>query len=123
MEENKLETITQNYLQAYDQRDLPACISFFAPDAVIHFAMGVYRGTEAIEGWHQDRFDADFRVIKVERIRLKRNKVIIDGVISSKVGRSWGFETLAGTGTFFFENEKIKQMKFGLRVSIPLEGW
>jgi len=118
-----LEAMTKAYLQAYDQRDLSECMGFFAEDAIIRFAMGVYKGKQAIEEWHKDRFGADLRMIRVEGTRIQGDKVIVDAIATSKTAKAWGFDSVAGTATFVFQGGKIKQVKFGLRMSIPLEGW
>ena len=90
MEKTDLEATANAYLEAYDQRDLPKCMSFFAENATIHFGLGVYRGKQAIEEWHTQRFAADLRVTQVEGIRIQGDKAIIDGVATSKTARSWG---------------------------------
>lgn len=113
----------QAYLQLFDQRDLPRCMEFFAEDATISFVTGVYRGRQAIEEWHKDRFAADARVTRVDDVRTQGDAVIVDAVVTSKVARMWRFSAVSGTATFTFQDGKIKGAKFGLRTSIPFEGW
>ncbi len=111
------------YLQAFDQRDLPRCMEFFAEDAAINFATGVYRGKQAIEEWHKDRFAAEFQVVRVDDVRAQGDAVMVDAVITSKVVKMWRFKSVSGTATFLFHEGKIKDAKFGLRTTIPFEGW
>jgi len=123
MQETDLQAVVQDYLQAYDQRDLARCMDFFAEDAIVHFALGTYRGQQAIEQWHKDRFAADLRVIRVDEVRTQGDTVIVDAVATSKVAKTWRFDSVAGTATFVFQQGKIKEVKFGLRTTMPLEGW
>lgn len=123
MQQTDLQAVVQDYLQAYDQRDLARCMDFFAEDATVHFALGTYRGQQAIEEWHKDRFAADLRVTRIDEIRTQGDTVIVDAVATSKVAKAWRFDSVAGTATFVFQQDKIKEMKFGLRTTMPLEGW
>ena len=123
MPNSDLEATTRSYLTRYDQRDLQACMSFFAEEAEVHFAMGTYRGPEAIEEWHRDRFEADLRVLEIERVKVQDQAVILDLVATSKTSRAWGFETFAGRATVSFDQGKIVKAEFGLRNALPLEGW
>jgi ketosteroid isomerase-like protein len=122
MQDVDLKAAVNAYLEAYDQRDLAACIDFFSEDATIHFGLGVYRGRQAIEEWHRDRFAADLRITRVEGIRPRGSTVVVDGVATSNTARAWGFDEVAGRATIVFHGEKIGEVKFGLRTSV-LEGW
>jgi ketosteroid isomerase-like protein len=118
-----LQEMVRAYLEAFERRDLPRCLEFFADDAAITFALSVYRGKQAIEEWHKDRFSADLRVVRVERIRSHNGAVVVDAVATSKVARAWRFASVSGTVTLVFDGSKIKEAKFGLRTPLPLEGW
>jgi hypothetical protein len=117
------EAIVKHYLEAFDNRDLSKCLEFFAEDARIDFAMGVYKGSKAIEEWHSKRFEADLRVLRVERIQTKGDAVTVDAIVTSKVAKAWKFPSVAGAVTFVFDQGKIKEGKFQLRTPIPIEGW
>jgi ketosteroid isomerase-like protein len=123
MQNTDLQAVVRAYLQAYDQRDLPRCMDFFAKDAVIDFASGIYRGKQAIGEWHKDRFAADLRIIRIDEIRTQSDTVTVDAVATSKVARAWRVDSVKGTATFVFQQGSIKEVKFGLRTRIPLEGW
>lgn len=123
MNENNLQAVVEDYLRAFDQRDLDRCMSFFADDATIDFASGIYRRKQAIEEWHKKRFAADLRVKHIEKIKVQNGTVIVDAVASSKVAKAWRFDSIAGTMIFSFQQGKIKEVNFALRTSIPLEGW
>src|SRR5512143_247590 len=100
MDETELKAVLEAYLDAFHRRDLPACMAFFAEDAKIQFAMGTYEGTAAIEEWHSDRFAADFRVLRVEGMRVRGETVVVDAVGTSKMARAWRFGEVAGRATF-----------------------
>ncbi len=121
--ENDLQAVVQEYLQAYDQRDLDLCMNFFSDDAKISFGLGTYRGKQAIEEWHKNRFTADLRVKHIDKIKLQSDTVIVDAEATSKVARTWGFPSVAGRVTFGFQQGKIKEVNFALRSNIPLENW
>lgn len=123
MQETDLQAVVEAYLQAYDERDLSRCMDFFAEDATIQFGMAVYRGRQATEEWHQDRFAADSRVIRIDEIRTQGNTVVVDAIATSKRARTWRLDSLGGRATFVFDESKIKEVKFGLRTGIQREGW
>jgi hypothetical protein len=123
MHDVDLQATVEAYLQAYGDRDLPRCLDFFAEDATIRFAMGTYAGLKAIEGWHEDRFAANLRVIRIDEIRTQGNAVTVEMVGTSKVAKLWRVDSVAGTATFVIENGKMTEVTFGLRSRIPLEGW
>ena len=54
----------------------------------MNFATGVYRGRQDLEGWHKDRFNADLRMIRIDRITVDRECVVVDAVATSKVARA-----------------------------------
>jgi ketosteroid isomerase-like protein len=123
VQEPDLRATVQEYLEAYDRRDLDRCIQFFAEDATIRFAMGTFRGRQAIEEWHKDRFAADMRVLGVDEIRVQNDKVIVDLVAASNTSRAWGFDAVDARVTVTFRQGKVRQAEFGLRTVMPLEGW
>ncbi len=123
-EQNSLETIVEEYIQALEDRDFARCMDFYREDAQIKFHLGHYQGKENIERWHRDRFDADMRVVRIDKIKADgENKVVLKGAATSKKLKAWKIKDLSGTMTFFFEEGKIKEVKFGMRLYNPLEGW
>jgi uncharacterized protein (TIGR02246 family) len=123
MQGQDLEGIVQDYLEAFERRDRSRCMEFFAEDATINFALGVYRGRQAIEEWHDDRFRADLRVLRVENVRVQGDTATVDAIATSKVAKAWRVNSVAGTVTLVFRGGKIQEGKFHLRTRIPLEGW
>jgi ketosteroid isomerase-like protein len=115
------QTMVQAYLEALDARDLSRCVEFFADDAVIDFQSGIYQGKEAIEEWHKIRFEADFKVINVDGIGVQGDKVTVDAVITSKRLRAWKIRKLGGKVDLRIQHGKIKNARFGVRMTNPLE--
>lgn len=123
-EDNSLEKIVKEYIQALEDRDLEKCVDYYKEDAEIKFHLGHYSGKDDIVRWHRDRFDADMRVVRIDRIKADGdNKVVLKGAATSKKLKAWKIKDLSGSMTFFFEEGKIKEVKFGMRLYNPLEGW
>lgn len=111
------------YLQVYDRRDMTGCLDFFTEDAVVNFANGIYRGRRDLEGWHNERFKADLRMIRIDRITVNGDTVVVDALATSKVARAWKLPKVAGRATFICHQGKIQEITFGLRSVLPLEAW
>lgn len=122
-EPDGLAAIVQNYFKALDDRDLTRCLEFFAEDATIKFQSGVFKGKQAIAEWHKDRFEADLRLLKLNKIETRDDQVHVEGVVTSKRLKAWKINKLSGKATFTFENGKIMKTEFGMRIYNPLEGW
>jgi len=109
------ESIILAYLKSFESRDLPSCVGFFAEDGFINFQRGIFRGSESIERWHVDRFEADARIESVESIRVNGDTVIIDAAVSSKQLSTWRITGLSGRLTVRFQNGKIKEFELSRR--------
>ncbi len=109
-------TAVESYLQAFDARDLPRCIEFYNDDAILTFGPGLFRGRQAIEQWHKDRFAADMRILKLEDIEVHGSTVTIRGVVTSKKLKLFKVGSLGGTGTFVVQQGKIKELRFEGRI-------
>ena len=117
------EGTVREYLKALDDRDLERCLSFFLSDAVINFMEGLYQGEEAIRQWHEDRFQADLRIVEVEDIQIEADCVTVSVVIRSNRLLDWKIPQLSGYAKATLENQKIRELTFGLNVTNPLEDW
>lgn len=123
MQDSDLQTMVHAYLEALDARDLSRCVKFFADDAIIDFQSGIYQGKEAIVEWHKKRFEADFRVINLDGIRIQSDHVIVNAVVSSKRLKAWKIKKLSGKVDLKIQQGKIKNAKLGVRMTNPLEAW
>ena len=116
MEEMDPRTVVEAYLQAFDARDLLKCIGFYDDDATLTFGLGLYRGKQAIEQWHKDRFAADMRIQELEDIEVYGSTVTVRGVVTSKKLKVFKVGSLGGTGTFLVQQGKIKELRFEGRI-------
>jgi ketosteroid isomerase-like protein len=114
MQKNNLGELVEAYLVAFEARDLARCIDFFDHDASIYFLRDIYRGKEAIDRWHKDRFDIDLRFIGLKGMTIEENEVRMRGSIVSKRIRAWPARSLSVIVNISFEQGKIKKVKFGL---------
>lgn len=112
-----LESITRDYLAAFDARDIEKCLTFFADDASIDFQNVEYEGLESIREWHQERFNANLRLSKIENVRIKGNAVTIDAVASSDRLKAWKISSLKSRIEAKFEGEKIQEAKLSARIT------
>jgi hypothetical protein len=116
VEEMGPRTVVEAYLQTFDARDLPRCIEFYDDDASLTFGPGLFRGRQAIEQWHKDRFAADMRILELENIEVRGNTVTVRGVVTSKKLKLFKVGSLGGKGTFLIQNGKIKELRFEGRI-------
>lgn len=115
--------LVESYLEAVKEHDLARCLEFYADDAALHYMGGVFKGKEAIAGWHQDRFDAEFQFVEVSKIVANGDKVVVDAAVTTKKIKAWKIGKLAGKATFQMQEGKIKEVKFSPRMYNPFEGW
>lgn len=113
---NDLEAQTRAYLEAFEARDMARCMSFYADDASLSYVQSVFRGKEQIEEWHKARFAADLRIVRLEKLTVEGNTVILAAVVTSKRLKAWRLDSIRGTVTTLFEGSKIKDLKFGMRM-------
>lgn len=111
-----LRTIVEDYLQAFDTRDISKCLEFYHEDATLRFGPGLFQGRQSIEQWHKARFAADMRIIELEEIEVLNNTVVVQGVVTSKRLKAFKIGTLAGRGTFVFQQDRIKELEFEGRI-------
>ena len=116
MQEIDRQTDAEAYLKAFDERDLSQCLDFYDQDAVLHFMTGIYRGKEAIEEWHKDRFAADLRVAKLEDIEARDDAVIVHAIVTSKKLKAFMINKLGATVSLHFQDSKIKEARFQGRI-------
>ena len=123
MQETEPQTIVQTYLKALDAGDLSRCVDLFADDATIEFQSGIFQGKEAIEEWHKARFAVDFQVLSIDGIRTQGDLVIVDAVATSKRLKAWKIKKISGRATLLLQQGKIRNAKFGIRMTNLFEGW
>jgi predicted O-methyltransferase YrrM len=105
----------QDYLRAFRDRDLRACMRCFAPDATVEFT-GPCRGPERIEQWHRERFDADLQLAEVGPVRLRRGTFSVDLKVESRTLCDWHIGSLPIRANLQVGRFGIEKMTFGLRI-------
>ncbi len=118
-----MKEMVQDYLDAFHARDLPRCLAFYDEHSRIDFVSGVYENKPAIEAWHKDRFEVNFRVVRVERIAVQGDKVIVDAAVTSNRLQKCRINSLSGKATLSLRDGKIQEIEFALRLYNPLETW
>jgi hypothetical protein len=106
MTQGDLETITREYLAAFEARNLEQCMGYYTDDSTLEFVT-LFQGLAQIEGWHKARFAAGLRVVRLDRISVDGNKVSLDAVATSKRLRAWRVNSISGTITAVFEGPRI----------------
>lgn len=112
-----LESLTRDYLAAFEERDVEKCLGFFAEDASVDFQNVEYQGRDALREWHQERFQANLRLNKIENIRIKGNTVVVDAVASSDRLKAWKINSLKSRIEAKFEDDKIQEAKLSARIT------
>lgn len=112
-----LEALTREYLAAFDARDLEKCLTFFDDGATIDFQNVEYEGRESIAEWHQERFQANLRLNKIDNVRVKGNTVTVDAVASSDRLAAWKISSLKSRIEAKFEDGKIREVKLTARIT------
>jgi ketosteroid isomerase-like protein len=120
MQEIDLQTLVGAYLKAFDERDLPRCMEFYDEDGLLVFGpkvfgLGQFRGKEAIEQWHKDRFAGGMKVVKVDEITTDGDTVTVKAVATSPVLKSIHLDDFRGEATFVIQQGKFKEVRLGLR--------
>lgn len=112
-----LEALTKDYLAAFNERDLEKCLAFFTEDATVDFQDVEYQGRAALKDWHEERFQANLKLNKLESVRVKGTTVIVDLVASSDRLAAWKINSLKSRIEAKFEDDKISEAKLTARMS------
>ena len=121
LDDSALRQAVDRYLAAFEARDVEGCLAFFDAGAKLDFQISTFEGKEAIEAWHRDRFAANLRLVKLERISIRRETVTIDAVAASDRLAAWNVHALPGRVTLQFENGKIVNCRFAARMVNPID--
>jgi len=112
MAENEgLKKVGDDYIEAFEARDLERCLAFFHEDARLQFATGHFPGIKQIE----DRFKGGMRLVQIEDMEFQGNTLIVDAVVTSPRLKLVRIKDLRGTGTFVIEEGKFKEYRMELR--------
>lgn len=89
-------------------------MSYYTDESSVEF-VSTFRGLKEIEEWHNARFTAGLRLVRLDKITVDGQKVAVDAVATSKRLRAWRVNSISGSITATFDGGKIKEMKFGVR--------
>ena len=114
------QAVVEAYLEAFDARELSQCMQYYLDDALLifgppAFGLGRFRGKDAIEQWHKDRFGGGMRITDIEETEVDGDTVTIYAVATSPALKAVRIDELRGIGTFVVQQGKIKEMRLGLR--------
>ena len=115
-----LKALAQAYLDAFDAQDLERCLGFFNDDATIDFNMTNYSGRQAITDWHKDRFAANLKLVRLNKITVNGDTVVVDAVATSKRLAAWKVKAISGRVTMRFADGKIISGKLAARMTNPI---
>jgi len=107
----------QDYLRAFEARDVDRCASCYADDAVVQFQFSRYRGRDSIDAWHRERFAANLRVLRVEDVVADAEEVTVDAVVASDRLAQWHFDSLSVRLVFQLQGGHIRELKCEMRAT------
>jgi hypothetical protein len=104
----------EEFIAAFEARDLEKCIGFFTEDGCVHFLGDDISGRDALRSWLQERFDVNLTIVKLRGIDVQENKAILKGELDSDRIRAWPASGVSGIMTIEFEGDLFKDFSFGL---------
>jgi ketosteroid isomerase-like protein len=114
-----LRGIVEAYCAAFERGDVDACIGFFAEDAKLHFLFGTYEGREAIREWHEARFEAEVKLLRIEQVAVKGDTVVAQLVATSRRLRVFRMDEVKGTVTFKVSDGQFVDAVLSARKGMP----
>jgi hypothetical protein len=117
--EGALRGIVEAYREAFERRDVDACVAFFTEDATLHFLFGSYEGRSAIREWHEDRFEADVKLLRIDGVTVEGNTVVAHMVVTSRRLRFFRMDEVKGTVTFQVADGRFKDAVLSARKGMP----
>ena len=118
-DESALRGLVESYREAFERGDLEACLGYFAEDATLKFLFGTYAGHEAIREWHEARFEAEVKLLRIDQIAVKGETVVAQVVATSKRLRLFRMDEVKGTMTITVAGGKFKEAVLSARKGMP----
>lgn len=107
--------VVQEYLDAFSARDLSRCVEMYCEDASLFFPPATYEGKEAVKDWHEARFLADARLVRLDNITVSGDTITVQGSITSKKLKVWRITSITGRAIFQVRDGKIANLRFDLK--------
>jgi hypothetical protein len=111
--------LIDGYLSAFESADTDRCMEYFDPEASIDWMMGTYVGESNIRAWHQDRFEAGLKIVRVDAVDVQGDVVTLEVTVTSKRLSAWRLPPLAGRVIVQLQNGKIRHAKFAVGSANP----
>ena len=118
-DERTLRALMEDYHRAFEARDVAACAGFFAEEATLRFLFGSYQGRAAIAEWHQDRFAADVKLLRLDGVAVDGDTVTAHVVVTSRRLRLVRMDQVKGTVTLRVEHGRIREAVLAARKGAP----
>jgi hypothetical protein len=118
-DEGALRGMLDAYREAFERRDVQACLGFFSDDAKLRFLFSSYEGRAAIEEWHQDRFAADVKLLRIDHVSVDGETVVAQAVATSRRLRLFRMDEVKGTMTFRVVDGRFKEAVLSPRKGAP----
>lgn len=115
--------LIETYLDAFERGQLERCMECFDQDATLEWLMGEYRGRQAIAEWHQDRFDAGLKILRVDGMRIDGDIATVRVTVTSKRLAAWRMPSIGGIVTVQFREGKIRGTQFAAKSINPQQNW
>jgi hypothetical protein len=114
-----LRGIVEAYCAAFERGDVDACLGFFSEDAKLHFLFGTYEGHAAIREWHEARFEAEVKLLRIEQVAVKGDTVVAQLVATSRRLRVFRMDEVKGTATFKVAAGRFVDAALSARKGMP----
>jgi hypothetical protein len=118
-DDGAMRRMVEEYRDAFERRDLAACLAFFADDARLRFLFSSYEGRAAIEEWHQDRFAADVKLLRIDHVSVEGETVVAQAVATSRRLRLFRMDEVKGTMTFRVVDGRFQEAVLSPRKGAP----
>ena len=115
MQVTNAQDVVQEYLEAFSERALARCVDMYSDDALVFFPPVTYEGKQAVKDWHEARFLADARLVRMDNMTVNGDTVVIQGSITSKKLKVWRIPSVSGRAIFQVREGKIASLRFDLK--------
>ena len=115
LETQNPQALVEAYREAFDRKDVDACVRFFADDAVLKFLFGTFQGRKHIEDWHRDRFAAEVQILRVDDLTVEGNRVVLNAIVTSRKLKRFRMDEVKGTGIFEIHDGRFREVQLGPR--------
>lgn len=113
--------VVQHYIDAFSARNLAGCMDLYDEQATLTAGPAKHRGKKDLEEWHQARFDANMRVMRIDDMYSDGDTVTVEGTVTSDRLKAWRVGKLTGRAKFVIHEGRIASVDLSMRAYNPLE--